>query len=107
MSRYEGRDLKEVLLSWPGVTEHPHRFGGVEFQLDGTEIGHLHGNRLFDLLLSRPERDRWIEEGKASPHHMYPASGWVSVYLNTEQDMANAIEISRLKYDQMKRKGEM
>ncbi|YBZ85642.1 DUF5519 family protein [Paenibacillus sp. AK002] len=22
-----------------------HRFGGVEFQLNGNEIGHLHGNR--------------------------------------------------------------
>jgi hypothetical protein len=107
MSRYGRTDLTEELLTWAGVTKHPHRFGGVEFQLNETEIGHLHGNRLFDLLLSKSERDRWIKEGKASPHHMYPDSGWVSVYLNTEQDIACAIEIARSKYDQIKWKGEM
>lgn len=106
MSGYGQTDLTEELLTWAGVTQHPHRFGGVEFQLNGEEIGHLHGNRLFDLLLPKSERDRWIKEGKVSPHHMYPNSGWVSVYLNTEQDIACAIEIARFKYDQIKSKDE-
>ncbi|TFE23972.1 luciferase family protein [Cohnella luojiensis] len=101
MSGTGGTGLTEELLSWTGVTIHPHRFGGVEYQLNGKEIGHLHGDRLFDLLLPKSERDRWIEDVKARPHHMYPDSGWVSVYLNTEQDVAHAIEIARSKYDQM------
>jgi hypothetical protein len=101
MSGNGGTDLTEQLSSWAGVTIHPHRFGGIEFQLNGKEIGHLHGDRLFDLLLPKSERDRWVEEGKAKAHHMYPDSGWVSVYLNTEQDVAHAIEIARSKYDQM------
>jgi hypothetical protein len=101
MSGNEGAGLIEELLTWAGVTMHPHRFGGLEFQLKGKEIGHIHGNRLFDLLLPKSDRDRWIEEGKARPHHMYPDSGWVSVYLNTEQDVAHAIEIARSKYDQI------
>lgn len=94
-------NLAEELLSWEGVTAHPHRFGGVEFQLNGKEIGHLHGDDLFDLFMPKSERDRWIEEGKASPHHIYPDSGWMSVYLNTEQDVAHAIEIARSKYNRM------
>lgn len=106
MSRY-GSVLTEELLTWAGVTKHPHRFGGVEFQQSGTEIGHLHDNSMFDLLLPKSERDRRIEEGKARPHHMYPDSGWVSVYFNTEQDVAYAIEIARSKYDQIKLRGEM
>ncbi|UUZ86146.1 DUF5519 family protein [Paenibacillus sp. P26] len=97
----------EELATWAGVTKHPHRFGGVGFQLNGTEIGHLHGDRLFDLLLPKSERDRRNEEGKARPHHRYPDSGWVSIYLNTEQDVAYALEIARFKYDQIKLKGEM
>ncbi|MBP1967710.1 hypothetical protein J2Z65_006982 [Paenibacillus aceris] len=48
----------EELLTWAGVTMHPHRFGRVEFQLNVTEIGHLHGSRLFDLLLIKSECDR-------------------------------------------------
>lgn len=73
--------MTEELLTWAGVTMHPHWFGGLEFQLNGNEIGHLHGNRLFDLLIPKMERDRWIEEGNARSHHMYPDSGWVSVYI--------------------------
>ncbi|WP_028612683.1 luciferase family protein [Paenibacillus harenae] len=101
MSGNGGKVLTEELSSWAGVTIHPHRFGGIEFQLNGKEIGHLHGDRLFDLLLPKSERDRWVNEGKAMAHHMYPGSGWVSVYLNTEQDVSHAIEIARSKYDQM------
>lgn len=101
MSGTERSGLTEELLTWDGVTIHPHRFGGVEFQWNGKEIGHLHGDRLFDLLLPRTERDRWINEGKANSHHIFPDSGWVSVYLNTEQDVAHAIEIARHKYDRM------
>ncbi len=59
MSGNGGASLTEELLNWAGVTMHPHRFGGLEFQLNGNEIGHLHGNRLFDLLISKTERDRW------------------------------------------------
>ncbi|NIK80592.1 hypothetical protein FHS15_005783 [Paenibacillus castaneae] len=47
--------------------------------MNGNEIVHLHGNRLIDLLMPKSERDRWIEEEKARPHHMNPDSGWVSV----------------------------
>jgi hypothetical protein len=32
------------------VTVAPHRFGGVEFRVGRRELGHLHGNRLADLL---------------------------------------------------------
>lgn len=54
MSGYGGAGLTEELLAWAGVTVHPHRFGGLEFQLNSNEIGHLHGNRLFDLLMPNP-----------------------------------------------------
>lgn len=101
MSGNGAAGLTVELTSWDGVETHPHRFGGIEFQVNGMEIGHLHGDRLFDLLLTPPERDRRIAEGKAKPHHVYPDSGWVSVYLNTERDVANAIEIARAKYDRM------
>ncbi|MCR8645991.1 DUF5519 family protein [Paenibacillus sp. N1-5-1-14] len=96
-----GVTLTEELMSWDGVSKHPHRFGGIEFQLNGKEIGHLHGNSLFDLLSTKSERDRWIEEGKAQSHHMFPDSNWVSVYLNSEQDVAHAIEITRYKFERM------
>ncbi|MFE5318260.1 luciferase family protein [Paenibacillus sp. NPDC056579] len=53
---------------------------------------------MFDLLIPKTERDRWIEEGNARSYRMYPDLGWVSVYyLNIEQEVAHAIEIARSK----------
>jgi hypothetical protein len=101
MSENGKASLTDELLSWAGVTVQPHRFGGIEFQFEGKEIGHLHGDRLFDLLLPKTERDAWIRAGKAEPHHIYPESNWVSIYLKTEEDVTHAIAIIRSKYERM------
>ncbi len=89
----------DQLLSWPEVTQQPHRFGGIEFLFIGKEIGHLHGDHLVDLLMPKSFRDQLIVSGRAQPHHMYPDSGWVSVYLTSNGDVTNAIELLRFKYD--------
>jgi hypothetical protein len=41
--------VKTELMSWPGVTLQPHRFGGTEFRISGREMGHMHGGRFADL----------------------------------------------------------
>lgn len=46
-------------------------------------------------------RDELIAGGRAEKHHIYPESGWVSVYLRSEADVHNAVEIMRAKYEQM------
>ena len=45
MSEISDKVLKE-LLSWPGVTIHDHRFGGIEFRVNRREMGHMHDHRL-------------------------------------------------------------
>ncbi|OGX68731.1 MAG: hypothetical protein A2189_02170 [Paenibacillus sp. RIFOXYA1_FULL_44_5] len=85
--------------SWSGVTQQPHRFGGIEFLFNGKEIGHLHGDHLVDLLFPKSLRDQLVVTGRAQPHHMYPDSGWVSVYLTSNEDVTKAIELLRFKYD--------
>jgi hypothetical protein len=86
--------LVDELLSWPGVMVQPHRFGGIEFLVEGKEIGHLHGDYLLDLLLPKSNRDELIAAGRAKPHHIFPESGWLSIYLKSEEDIVNAVEIS-------------
>lgn len=93
--------IAEQLLSWPEVTRQPHRFGGTAFLYRGKEIGHLHGDHLLDLSLPKPVRDQLVAAGRAEPHHIYPASGWVSVYLKTDEDVDNAIDLLRIKYDDL------
>ena len=41
--------IQKTVMSWPGVTERPHRFGGIQFSLGERELGHLHGDSMADL----------------------------------------------------------
>ena len=92
--------IERVVAAWPGVTVGPHRFGGIEFKVGRRELGHLHGNRLADLPFPVVVRDQLVRDGRAARHHIHPESGWVSVYIRSKDDVAAAIELFRLNYDQ-------
>ena len=68
--------IQKTVMSWPGVTERPHRFGGIQFSLGERELGHLHGDSMADLPFTRAVRDELIAAGRARPHHVLPDSGW-------------------------------
>jgi hypothetical protein len=87
------------VLSWEGVTAAPHRFGGVEFVLGKRELGHLHGDRLADLPFPRRVRDELVDTGRARPHHVLPASGWVSFWIEGEQDVDDVVALFQLSYE--------
>ena len=85
--------IHETVLSWPGVTAHPHRFGGTEFRLGKRELGHIHGNHLVDIPFPKKVRDDIIAAGRAEPHHVLPNSGWISFYLKEPGDIERAIAL--------------
>jgi len=91
--------VEAAVLSWPGVTTKIHRFGGAEFNLGRREIGHLHGNGLLDIPLTKAIRDEVLGSGAAQPHHIFPHSGWVSVYLRSEEDVPGAVTLLRRNYE--------
>jgi hypothetical protein len=91
--------IRSTVLSWPGVSAEPHRFGGTEFRLERREIGHIHGGRLVDIPFPRRVRDELIAAGRAERHHVLPDSGWVSFWIRGEDDEARAIELLRIAYD--------
>src|SRR5512140_2490854 len=88
--------IHQAILQWPGVTAHPHRFGGTEYRLGKRELGHIHGDRLVDIPFPRKVRDEIVAAGRARPHHILPESGWVSFYLTTPADVEKAIELLRM-----------
>jgi hypothetical protein len=96
--------IEREVLSWPNVTAHSHRFGGVEFQVKGHEIGHLHGDHLADLPFPVRVRRELVADGRASPHHILPDTGWVSYYIRSAADLAGAIELFRLNYARLTRR---
>jgi hypothetical protein len=97
----EARHIADEVLSWEGVTSHPHRFGGVELRLGKRELGHLHGDppRLADLPFHRNIRNMLVETGRALPHHVLPDSGWVSKPIRSEEDADEVVALFRLAYE--------
>ena len=91
------------VTSWPNVEKRPHRFGGIEFRVNGHEIGHLHGNRLADLPFSVPVREELVAAGRASLHHILPQTGWVSYYIQGSESVPGLIELFRLNYERYNR----
>ena len=91
--------IQTEVLSWPEMSAHPHRFGGVEFQYGTREIGHLHGNRLLDVPFPSKLRDELVATGRAEPHHVLPESGWISFHMREAADVDAAIALLRKSYE--------
>jgi hypothetical protein len=79
-----------------GVELSVHRFGGVGFRHGRHELAHLHGNGLFDAFVGTSARNDVVRSGMASPHHVFPRSGWVSSWIRTEADLPKALELMRI-----------
>jgi len=91
--------IRESVGSWSGVSAVPHRFGGTEYMYGKKEMGHVHGDRLADLPVPRRLRDELIAAGRAQPHHILPETGWISVWIESPDDIAGVIELFRMQYD--------
>jgi len=99
----ELQPLRDWIENLPGVSKAPHRFGGVEFQVQGLEFMHFHGASHMDIRLSKDDQTRVLEEGKAERHLFAPESGWVTVRIRSEGDVENAREVVQLAYSRAKR----
>ena len=93
--------IGDEIMAWDGVENRAHRFGGIEFRVNGHEIGHLHGDRLADLPFPVRMREELVSEGKAQLHHVLPETGWVSYRIRGEEDVEDAVELFRLNYERL------
>ena len=93
--------IEREIGGWPGVEERAHRFGGVEFRVNGHEIGHLHGDRMADLPFPVRMRKELVEAGEAQVHHVLPQTGWVSYRIRGGEDVAGALELFRKNYERL------
>jgi len=98
------KNIKQAILSWPGVTSNPYQFGGIEFRINKRDMGHIHGEKLADLPFPFKIRKEIIASGKAIPHIIYPESMWVSYIIHSEEDTPKIIDLFRLQYERLKNK---
>jgi hypothetical protein len=90
--------ITETITSWQNVSVQTHRFGGVEYIIGKREIGHIHGDSLVDIPFPKKVRDEIVAAGRAKPHHILPETGWVSFYIQQEDDVEKAIVLLRESY---------
>tara|TARA_B100000674_G_C37833046_1_gene911502 strand:+ start:750 stop:1175 length:426 start_codon:yes stop_codon:yes gene_type:complete len=62
----------------PSVQSKYHKYGGLEFQVNGKEICHIHGDGLADILLNKNLAQEIIKTTHAEEHHVITDSGWIS-----------------------------
>lgn len=91
--------IESTVSNWPGVEVSSHdRGGGREFSLIGREIGHIHRGKLVDIPFAKRIRDVLIAEERAEKHHVVPESGWVSYWIQSDEDVEGALWLLRIAY---------
>ena len=98
-SKVRHDSLRNWIAELPDVTEAPHRFGAVEFQVHGLEFMHIHGQTHLDIRLSKEDQVRVLREGKAGEHLYEPQGGWVTLRIRSEKDHETAKEVVLLAYN--------
>src|SRR5437899_11536896 len=94
------QELRQRILSLPGVTERPH--AGIHedaFFVGRTMFMHIHGHGHCDIRLSKGDQERVLAEGKARPHRWAPEQGYVTFMARGENDLEPAMELIRMSYD--------
>ncbi|HKH92659.1 MAG TPA: luciferase family protein [Gemmatimonadaceae bacterium] len=103
------RVMKEV-RRWPSVQIRPHlnplaedADDGVEFQLYGRQIGHVHHDCSVHLSLTRALKQTVIEQGLALPLEQAGSPCWVVYTPEILDDAQHAIWLLRLNYVRLRR----
>ena|SRR5688572_27886213 len=91
-------EIENEVLSWKNTSIGSHKYGGIQFNVNEKELGHIHGNGILDILFNKKIKSELIKEGKAEPHHIFKDSGWITFRIQTEQDKKSAIELLRYSY---------
>lgn len=91
-------DIEREMSQWEGVNINLHKYGGLQFNYNKREIGHIHGNGLLDMLLSSKLKQQLMQEGKILDHHVFKDTGWISFYIKTEADRDYALRLLKLGY---------
>lgn len=89
-------DIEAEVLSWPGTYKSIHKYGGLQLNCQGRELGHIHSNGLVDMLLSRKIKEELLKAGRITGHHSFKNSGWISFYIRNRQDAEYAQELLKM-----------
>ena len=94
-------EIEAEVLRWQHTTSVIHKYGGMQFNYKGREIGHIHSNGLLDMLLSRSVKAELMQDDRISDHHTFKNTGWISFYILTVDDKDHALGLLDLGYQRL------
>jgi hypothetical protein len=98
--------IRREVTAWPGATTAAGEYGETDFVVGHRSIGHVHGGHQADIPFPRRIRDELVAAGRTGPHHVHPDSGWTTLYIRTDADAEEAIELLRINYDRVTQRPE-
>lgn len=91
-------EIEAEVLTWDDTKTTTHKYGGLQLNYAGKEIGHIHSNGLLDMLLSRKLKEQLMLDTRVKDHHTFKNTGWISFFIRTKQDADYALELLRVGY---------
>jgi Family of unknown function (DUF5519) len=98
--------IRSEVTGWPRVTTAAGEYGETDFVVDGRSIGHVHGGYQADIPFPRRIRYELVAAGRTGPHHVHADSGWTTLYIQTDADAEEAIELLRINYQRITQRAE-
>lgn len=99
--------IEGEVLTWKNTTATQHKYGGLQLNYHGKEIGHIHSNGLMDMLLNRSLKQQLLIDGRIQDHHILKKSGWISFYLHNDNDRDYALKLLKINYDKLSNKASL
>jgi len=100
-------EIEAEVLRWQHTTSVIHKYGGMQFNYKGREIGHIHSNGLLDMLMSRSVKAQLMPDGRISDHHTFKNTGWISFCIRSVSDKDYALALLRMGFDRLAEKDVM
>jgi hypothetical protein len=99
--RYYIDSIEAEVREWDKTSVGLHKYGGLQFNYQGKEIGHLHSNGLLDIRFSRAIKIALLAENRVKDHHVFTDSGWISFYIRNVDDKEYAVKLLQMAYLKM------
>ncbi|WP_233524462.1 luciferase domain-containing protein [Mucilaginibacter conchicola] len=97
-------DIEAEVGHWPDIVIHTHKYGGLQFDIYGKELGHIHSNGLLDMPFSKAIKQQLMaDDRRVNDHHSFINSGWISFYMNHTDDKILAIQLFKINYQRLKK----
>jgi len=90
------------VTAWPGVQAGPGRRGEFAFNVEGREIGHLHGDHAAHFSFPKNVWTELVEQERITEHPVFPGKiGPAARRIASQTDVEDVIALLRLNYDRL------